>query len=609
MDELVTQMGLMLTQLRYARRALEDIERSTSRYAGFAFAGAMQAGAAATAPPMLDGALKVYVVNINDLAPGSSFGGFLESLLGGVGKFFGGLLGGFVGGTVSGFNLPAMIIAMNKLADRVERILLLLGIVGKKDGDKGDAKDKKDDPGDKTFLAQLDSIRAIVDSLGKLIGYGNQPEIAGATASAKPEEAARWLDVIRTIDVMVKDVSRVVDGLIILIPTLIGALASVIVHLKDIQVAILDLLRFLFKEILMLRGVLLFTLYDTIAGAAHLAADVMKILGGALGTIIVAIGGIFATVFDAGLAVLKFVATGLKSTVDTLVKWLLDTVGVVLMALGDSRVFRVIVHVVQILPALLPSLVMLVTKGEKQAPNLDALQKAADLKLEGPMYDGKKLSDSIKDQIPEFPDLSTKFAPPADLAKLTDKVGGAFVKVGADLKTSFDTSVDALNKIGAALDDVKKDTKFLDGLKERETKLNDASQTLQKALIDAEKALNATSPSSSGLDKIAQAYEEWLSAKGMDTILTALESHFATGGKAAPYAPPAAAAAAPISVEIKELVIDLGAQPADAKAGGPHAANDDHEFEDEHDQDGFSRAQEWRDRHAYPPPGLPHVLS
>ncbi len=95
----------------------------------------------------------------------------------------------------------------------------------------------------------------------------------------------------------------------------------------------------------------------------------------------------------------------------------------------------------------------------------------------------------------------------------------------------------------------------------------------------------------------------------MDTILTALESHFATGDKAAPYAPPAASAPPPISVEIKELVIDLGAQPADAKAGGPHAANDDHEFEDEHDQDGFSRAQEWRDRHAYPPPGLPHVLS
>jgi len=53
MDELVTPMGLMLKQRRYARRALDDIERLTSHYAGFgfAFAGAMQGGGAAMAPP------------------------------------------------------------------------------------------------------------------------------------------------------------------------------------------------------------------------------------------------------------------------------------------------------------------------------------------------------------------------------------------------------------------------------------------------------------------------------------------------------------------------------------------------------------------------------
>ena len=58
-DDLLTNIGLMLTQVRYARRALEDIERSTARYAGFAFASALSAGPAFGAPPMLDGALKV----------------------------------------------------------------------------------------------------------------------------------------------------------------------------------------------------------------------------------------------------------------------------------------------------------------------------------------------------------------------------------------------------------------------------------------------------------------------------------------------------------------------------------------------------------------------
>ncbi len=38
MDELIHQIGLLLSQLRVARRAMEDIERSTARYNSFAFA-------------------------------------------------------------------------------------------------------------------------------------------------------------------------------------------------------------------------------------------------------------------------------------------------------------------------------------------------------------------------------------------------------------------------------------------------------------------------------------------------------------------------------------------------------------------------------------------
>src|SRR6187549_3960395 len=108
-DDLLSSMALLLTQLRYTRRAMEDIERSTARYAGFAFASALSEGPRFGAPPMFEGALKVYIVNIDDLAPGSGFGGFLESLLGGVGRFFGGLPGGFVAGVISGFNLPGII--------------------------------------------------------------------------------------------------------------------------------------------------------------------------------------------------------------------------------------------------------------------------------------------------------------------------------------------------------------------------------------------------------------------------------------------------------------------------------------------------------------------
>ncbi len=43
-EEIVTQIGLLLSQLRYARRALEDIERSTAHYGGVTFAVALAAG-------------------------------------------------------------------------------------------------------------------------------------------------------------------------------------------------------------------------------------------------------------------------------------------------------------------------------------------------------------------------------------------------------------------------------------------------------------------------------------------------------------------------------------------------------------------------------------
>src|SRR5512140_1463145 len=126
-EEIITQLGLILGQLRFTRRAVEDIERSTARYGGFSFATALAAGPRFGEPPMVNGALKVYVININDLAPGSGIGGFLEGLLGGIGRFFGGFLGGIVGGTISGVALPYIIAQMDRITARIERILQLAG--------------------------------------------------------------------------------------------------------------------------------------------------------------------------------------------------------------------------------------------------------------------------------------------------------------------------------------------------------------------------------------------------------------------------------------------------------------------------------------------------
>src|SRR4051794_14246794 len=129
-DQIVTQMGLLLTQLGNMRRAVEDIARVTSRYAGFAFAEAFTPGAGFGAPPMRGGALLVYVSNISDLVSGGGIAGFFEGLLGGIGRFFGGLFGGLIGGTIGGVLLPVMIGQVDSIVGNIRDILNRLGIRG-----------------------------------------------------------------------------------------------------------------------------------------------------------------------------------------------------------------------------------------------------------------------------------------------------------------------------------------------------------------------------------------------------------------------------------------------------------------------------------------------
>jgi hypothetical protein len=427
----------------------------------------------------------------------------------------------------------------------------MLGMSFADDKDKG--KSKEPAP---TLKSQFDEIKDILGAFTALFTAASDPDKAGQMVKPKTKDGVEWLDILRTADALVRGISRVIDGLIILIPTLIGALASVIVHLRDIQSEVLGLLQFLLKEIFLLRGVVLFTLYDTIAGAAHLAARILATLSDALQTILASIGGIFTKIFDAGLAILQFLAQGLKRTVDTLLKWLVDTVGVVLAILGDSKIFRVVVHIVQVLPAVLPPLLQLLDKPVTPTDR-EALENAAKKTIEKPEFPpaGKKLSDMI----PEFPDLTKTLAPETDVGKLGGDVKKAFEGVQADLKTGFNASIQALNDIGNRLDEVKKDKSFLDALDAREAKLRDSSKALANTLIKAQQEL-AKRPET-GLEKIATAYEDWLTkGNGLKSILDKIEAHFKESpntGAFGPPPPPAAVERPRATVEIKELLIEL----------------------------------------------------
>lgn len=564
--DLITVIGLLLTQLRYARRALEDIERSTARYGSFAFTSALSEGPRFGAPPMLSGALKVHIVNINELAPGSGFGGFLESLLGGVGRFFGGLIGSFVGGTVGGFNVPGIIAGMNKLAERIERILTLLGVDLRNDKTDKTDKDKKEGPG---LIQRLKELTPFIDLITNLLGAGGNKSKDQKGPGPVPDPL--WLPLMQQADALVRSIANAVQGLTFMIPLLIGALAWVVTHLRNIQLAALELVQFLVKELLLLRGVVLFTVEDTLAGAAHLAANILSTLGKALPDVIDALTKVFEGIFNAGIKVLEFLATGIKETVDSVMTWLFKTIGAVLMAIGDTKVFRVVTHLIQVLPALLPGLVLLVRNTN--VPNLDALSQAAAASVAGPSVTG---TSGAPPAPPPFPDL---LGPAKDkLEKSSDTLTKALTQAQTDLKTAFDTSIGALNNIGSTLDAVKTDKSFLDALDGKEAEIRKHAEKFAGLLDTPISQLEKQQPDS-GLKKIADAYEAWLSGGGMSQIFDSFKDYIAKSpSAAAAFAPPQSQGDSrpPATVEIQEVLIDLGTasdatgkSPPDARSDSP----------------------------------------
>jgi hypothetical protein len=449
----------------------------------------------------------------------------------------GGLPGSFAAGLIAGFNLPGMILRIQSIADTIERILIRLGISLADDKDKDKAKDKDNKKPSADLATQLKDVKDIAKAFTALFEAASSPDKAGKTLDPVTPAGERWLAILRTADSLIRGATRVIEGLVILIPIAIGALASVIVHLRDIQAAVLGLLQFLLKELFLLRGVVLFTLYDTIAAAARLGAGVLSILGGALQTILTSISNLFVKLFDASL--------------DALLKWLIDAVGTVLLALGDSKIFRVVVHLVQVLPAVLPPLVLLVREVTIDTTDL---KKAADLVIKDPQFTGK-LSDSIP--IPEFPDLSTTLAPKTDVGALGDKLSKAFDGVKTDLASAFESSIGALGRIGDTLDNLKKDESFLKALETRENTLRTNATALADALSAAQSKL-AERPET-GLEKIATAYEDWLKGKGLETIVDNINAFFAKSSDTSAIMPTPVPPDRPrATVEIKELVIDLG---------------------------------------------------
>lgn len=514
--ELINVMGLMLTQLTQARSALRDIERSTANYGGYAFATAFSSGASFGAPPLLNGALMVHIVNIGDMTASSGFGGFLEGLLGGVGRFIGGLFGGFLGGTASAITLPWLMSSLRGIVSGVERILTRIEGFTRSatPGASGGAS-----AGSGSLFLQIQTIANALTAL--FTAAGGAPDRAGQS-SALPMTATgqRWLAMLEAATELARNLARVIDGLILLVPMLIGSLALLLSSLGDIKVALVELLQFVVRNVLLLRGVVLVTVFDIASVAARLAGDVLGILATAVERILRAIFSMITHILDGALAALDFVLTSLGNTVNALLPWLVSTLLRILTVIGDLRLFRVLVHVINIIPAVLPPLYELI-RGSSPAltpAQRTALETAANSPIGPPTTRG----------VPSFrPDPFPNLSPTAtQTTTFTTALSTALDRVAVDMGDIFRGAGGALTTLSARLDRAGAEEARLStpALEDRYRALQQRSADFAGALAPALDA--ARRSPETGLERIANAYEGWLTGGGLDTILTRITAHF-----------------------------------------------------------------------------------
>jgi hypothetical protein len=545
-EELITQMGLLLTQIRHVRRAVESIERSTSRYASFNFAQAFQLGQRYVEPPMFQNALRVYVVNINELAPGRGIGGFVEGLLGGIGRLFGGLIGGIVGGTVSSLALPVMIGFVWDIVRRVERIMgALAPLMGQSTtsaaagggSSTSSAPSTPEAPaasGLQQFSAALPGIIDVVNALTGLFrtaasGPGTSP---GTTASGTRERGGGgMLDTLQSIYAMLGRVSRIIDGLIILVPILIGAFAM--------------------RNVFMLRGVVLATVLDTASVAARLASQIMGIAAVAVNRILTAVFAVVGQLLNTALQALRFVLDGVRRTIDALLPWAIQTVGSILTELGNSRVFSLVFHLVRILPSIMPPLVRLVRDTSLSPAEIGLLQSAA---RDTTALVSAAAAPPPSVPLPPFPDVSGTLLPTGPIGDLLTEVHTTGETVRRSIVAIVGAAGTALGRAGGSLSSGAIDSNLHAMLGRVRTDATALADAMQPA-VDAARERPQT-----GFELIAQAYERWLSEGGLSALLDRINDHFRGGserGAALLDTLPGRAVGAASRERLRETVVEI----------------------------------------------------
>jgi len=520
----VEAFGVLLTQLRTARRALENIDRNTSTYAGFEFARALTQGAEFGQPPMYQGALMVHVVNIDDLAPGNGFGGFVEALLGGIGNFLGNLAGGLTGGFLTSLRLPKMLEHLRVIVADVREILRMLGVGEQRAG----AKPDKDKGQPESFLTTLDGIRSTIREVTALFQAASTgPEAAAQTSQAPLTRTGEaWMAILDGVNRLLDRATHLVDGLVLLIPNIVGGLAFLLSNLGRLRDGILETVQFILRNVLVLRGVVLTVIFETVASAARLAASVVGIIATTIESMIGSIANVIRELLGAAFDALQVLADGLRAVVQSILKWLVDGVVQTLRTIGDLPIFRTIDHLVRILPALIGPVYMLMNEGN-QLPG--DLQKQLNTSFEKAFPPGGATTSSSTTTpstvtIGEFPDLK-KIIDPLE-GTLTSAVGATADKIKESATKTFDATGGTLAGLGnkfdkAARDEADFSRRVMEGhVGTITTNADKLTQAITKP-VDAQQG-------PTGLEAIAKAYESWLTTGGgLRSLLGQIEKHFA----------------------------------------------------------------------------------
>ncbi|NNF58452.1 MAG: hypothetical protein HKN04_09440 [Rhodothermaceae bacterium] len=399
----------------------------------------------------------------------------------------------------------------------------------------------------------MDRLPPLTDALYGLAALfraaASGPGDGGSGPTAAQQEALGHLQrVLQPVYAILEAVGRVVDGLIILIPLGASAIAWLIAQLDRLKLVFLELMQFLLRNVFLLSGVVLVTVYDTLSSAMRLASGLLGILRDFAGHILRALFNSLADLVRVTLSALQFVAGRLAAAVDPLLDYVVERLFWVLNNLAQTPVFRVIYHVIDVLPTMLPALVRLVRdvnlSGAEQR-RLRALPRLPALTMTAPTVTPFRTTGA---------DLAAAFAPSPELTALE----GDIRTLGAGMENTVNFFVGeaqgALRRMGGLLE--REAATLSTRITEHTRVVRRRADELAAALRPAVAAGEQRPPT--GLDRVARAYEQWIAGGGLNAMLGLITNHFRRTPEATRrLADTVALERARATVEIAEVVVEV----------------------------------------------------